>query len=86
MGLAKEKPGQHWRKETVAEFGAAILCECLGVEYALNWSYRYLEQYAKAVEKTPAQAAMETVDRICKCVDSILTEAGNLQQTALVAV
>ena len=78
LGNATEK-GQHWRKETVAEFGSAILAECLGLECSnLGGAYRYIESYAKAAEKTPQSACMECLDRICQAVALVLDTAESL--------
>ncbi len=76
LGNAVER-GQHWRKETVAEFGAAVLAECLGLEHAKDFggAYRYIEAYAKAAEKTVQSACMECLDRICQAVTLILDTA-----------
>jgi hypothetical protein len=85
LGNAVEK-GQHWRKETVAEFGAAILAECLGLECSnLGGAYSYIESYARAAEKTPQAACMECLDRICQAVALVLDAAESLQTQASVA-
>ena len=85
LGNAVEK-GQHWRKETVAEFGSAILAECLGLECSnLGGAYSYIESYAKAAEKTPQAACMECLDRICQAVTLVLDAAESLQTQASVA-
>ncbi len=80
LGNAVER-GQHWRKETVAEFGAAVLAECLGLEQAKDFggAYRYIESYAQAAEKTAQSACMECLDRICEAVALILDTAQSLQ-------
>lgn len=72
--------GQHWRKETVAEFGSAILAECLGLEGGSNLggAYKYIESYAKAAEKTPQAACLECLDRICQAVALVLDTAETL--------
>jgi hypothetical protein len=79
LGNAVER-GQHWRKETVAEFGAAVLAECLGIDHAKDFggAYRYIEAYAKAAEKTPESACMDALDRICQAVALILDTAETL--------
>ena len=80
LGNAVER-GQHWRKETVAEFGSAVLAECLGLESAkdLGGAYRYIESYAQAAEKTAESACMECLDRICQSVALILDTAQTLE-------
>lgn len=78
LGTATEKP-QHWRKETVAELGSAILAECLGLECAnLGGVYGYIESYAKNAEKTVQAACMDCLDRVCQAVALVLTEAESL--------
>jgi hypothetical protein len=85
LGNAVEK-GQHWRKEIVAEFGSAILAECLGLECSnLGGAYSYIESYARAAEKTPQAACMECLDRICQAVTLVLDAAESLQTQASVA-
>lgn len=83
LGNAAEK-GPHWRKETVAEFGAAILAECLGLEAEkdIGGAYRYIEQYAKAAEKDVQAACIECLDRICEAVNLILATAETLIHNA----
>ncbi len=87
LGNAVEK-GQHWRKETVAEFGSAILAACLGLEGGANLggAYRYIESYARAAEKTPQAACMECLDRICQAVALVLDTAETLTSETAVAV
>lgn len=83
LGNAVEK-GQHWRKETVAEFGSAILAECLGLECSnLGGAYSYIESYAKAADKTPQAACMECLDRICKAVSLVLSTAEGIEAAAV---
>ena len=80
--------GQHWRKETVAQLGASVLAECLGIESSslnLRWSYDYIEGYAKASEKTVESAAIECLDRICQAVSLILDEAEQMQTVCVAA-
>ena len=81
LGNAVEK-GQHWRKETVAVFGSAILAECLGLGESadLGGAYSYIEAYAKTAEKTPQAACMECLDRICKAVALVLDTAQSIEK------
>jgi hypothetical protein len=79
--------GQHWKSETVAEFGSAILAECLGLECSnLGGAYSYIESYAKAAEKTPQAACLECLDRICKAVSYVLDAAQALETASGKAV
>ena len=75
------KGGQHFRQEVVAEFGSAVLGECLGLGQAtdLGGAYEYIERYARAAEKTPVDACMECLDRVCLAVALILHTAEALE-------
>jgi hypothetical protein len=79
LGHLKEK-GQHWRSETVAELGGAILLECLGysTESDRGGCFEYIERYAEAAGLQPIQACMDVLKRTCEAVELILTEAGKL--------
>ena len=79
LGNLKEK-GQHWRSETVAELGGAILLECLGysTESDRGGCFEYIERYAEAAGLQPIQACMDVLKRTCEAVELILTEAGKL--------
>lgn len=90
LGNLTEK-GQHWRSETVAEFGGAVLAKCLGLDYDadLGGAYRYVKAYAEAAGKRPEAACMDCLERLCKAVALVLdtaehieAEAGQLAQTA----
>jgi len=84
LGTLTER-GQHWRSETVAELGAAVLGQITGTASPSNLAstYAYLQHYAKETEKPMAQAAMECLDRLCKCVESILETAQSTQAVAV---
>lgn len=79
LGNLKET-GQHWRSETVAEFGAAVLMIAMGQEQAadLGGAYRYIHLYAKDTGKTAPLAALECLDRICKAAQLIMDTAAAL--------
>jgi N-terminal domain of anti-restriction factor ArdC len=79
LGHLKEK-GQHWRSETVAELGGAILLECLGysTESDRGGCFEYIERYSEAAGLQPIQACMNVLKRTCEAVELILTEAGKL--------
>jgi hypothetical protein len=57
LGNLTEK-GQHWRSETVAELGGAILLECLGFssESDRGGCFEYISNYAQAADLQPIQA------------------------------
>lgn len=84
LGNLKEK-GQHWRSETVAELGGAILLECLGygTESDRGGCFEYIERYAEAAGLQPIQACMDVLKRACEAVELILTEAGRLSLQAV---
>ncbi len=77
--------GQHWRSETVAEFGSAVLAECLGYtrESDLGGAYEYVKAYAETGGKRPENAALECLDRICNAVALILETAESVQSVPL---
>jgi hypothetical protein len=79
LGNLKEK-GQHWRSETVAELGGAILLECLGYrsESDRGGCYDYISNYATEADLQPIQACMDVLKRTCDAVELILTETGKL--------
>ena len=76
LGNLKER-GQHWRSETVAELGGAILLEVLGFEQDSDRGgcYDYLEAYAKDAGLEPIQACADVLKRTCDAVNLLLTEA-----------
>jgi len=81
LGNLKEK-GQHWRSETVAELGGAILLECLGYdsESDRGGAWDYISRYASDAGLQPIQACMDVLKRTCEAVALILNEASILSQ------
>ena len=79
LGNLKER-GQHWRSETVAELGGAILLEALGFEYESDRGgcWDYVSHYAEDAEIEPVQACMDVLKRTCDAVNLLLTEAQTL--------
>lgn len=79
LGNLTEK-GQHWRSETVAELGGAILLECLGysTESNLGGCWDYVAHYAEDAGLQSIQACMNVLKRTCDAVELILTEAGKI--------
>jgi hypothetical protein len=79
LGNLKEK-GQHWRSETVAELGGAILLEALG--YAADSDrggcYEYIQAYAIEAGLEPIQACMDVLKRTCDAVNLVLNKAEKL--------
>lgn len=85
LGNLTEK-GQHWRSETVAELGGAILLECLGlhVESDRGGCWDYVSHYAKDAGLQPIQACMNVLKRTCDAVELILTEASRIRLKQLI--
>jgi hypothetical protein len=80
-GKLTEK-GQHWRSETVAELGGAVLLEILGFkqEADLGGCWEYIQSYAGKEDVGVAEACMRVLDRTCAAVGLILDTA---EQTKL---
>ncbi|HEY2838157.1 MAG TPA: hypothetical protein VGJ26_03360 [Pirellulales bacterium] len=72
--------GQHWRSETVAELGGAILLCCLGLslEADTGGAWDYISRYAKDAELEPITACMTVLKRTCDAVALILDTAEQL--------
>lgn len=81
LGQLKER-GQHWRSETVAELGGAVLLCCIGQEHEadLGGCWEYIKSYAEANNKESVQAALSVLNRTCKCVALILETADGLNR------
>ncbi len=90
LGNLKEQ-GQHWRSETVAELGGAILLTMIGEAEAADtggcWSY--VKAYADAAGIEPITACQRVLKRTCDAVALILDTAeqlaGNQQPEAAAA-
>ena len=82
LGNLKEK-GQHWRSETVAEFGAAVLAKCLDVEVEINLkkTFDYIQSYSKEAGKSVNSVCMECLERICESVDLVLKTAEEIKES-----
>lgn len=80
LGNLKEK-GQHWRSETVAELGGAILLECMGevAESDRGGCWEYVKNYAADADMDVAKACMDVLERACKAVELILDTAEALK-------
>lgn len=63
--------------EVVAEFGGAILLECLGhsVESDRGGAYAYIRRHAEEENRNPLGVCTELLDRTCGCVAFLLEEA-----------
>jgi antirestriction protein ArdC len=72
--------GQHWRSETVAELGGAILMYCLGYERDadVGGAWEYISAYANTAKIEPIKACMDVLKRCCEAVALILKVADEL--------
>ncbi|MFO0898984.1 MAG: ArdC family protein [Pirellulales bacterium] len=86
LGQLKEQ-GQHWRSETVAELGGAIVLEMLGMADDADrggcWSY--VKAYADAAGIEPITACQRCLKRTCDAVALILDTAEQLAAQAIAA-
>jgi hypothetical protein len=85
---ADDRRGQRVAKslaaEVVAEFGGAILLECLGytAESDRGGAYSYLRHFCEKEKRNLLGACTELLDRTCACVALILEEAEKLAAPA----
>jgi hypothetical protein len=87
LGKLTER-GQHWRSETVAELGGAILLSVLGLEHDadLGGCWGYVEAYATDANIEPIAACQRVLKRTCDAVALILDTAEKLQGAEVAAV
>jgi hypothetical protein len=80
LGNLKER-GQHWRSETVAELGGAVLLEILGhgAESDRGGCWEYLKAYADDTGIEPITACQRVLKRTCDAVALILDTAEELK-------
>lgn len=78
LGVLKE--GAKWQRETVAEFGSAILMELLGIEDQpdLGGAYKYIASHAQQTNVPVVRACFQVLERTCNAVQLILDEAQHL--------
>lgn len=71
--------GQHWRSETVAELGGAILMMVMGYETEadLGGAWDYISKYAATAKIEPVKACMDVLKRTCEAVSMILEAASD---------
>lgn len=76
-----KETGQHWRSETVAELGGAILLYSMGYtrDADLGGAWQYIETYAKRENKDPLSCCIQVLKRTCEAVDLILRTAEAIQ-------
>ena len=84
MDSELSEKGQHWRSETVAELGGAVLLKVLGfdLDADLGGCWKYVQSYAKAAEIEPIAACQHVLRRLCDAVALILDTAESLAVTA----
>jgi hypothetical protein len=80
LGKLTER-GQHWRSETVAELGGAVLLTCLGLEHDadVGGCWEYVSAYARDAGLEPLVACQRALKRTCDAVALILDTAETLQ-------
>ncbi len=80
LGNLNER-GQHWRSETVAELGSAILLSVLGdkSDADLGGCWDYVASYAKDASIEPIVACQRVLKRTCDAVALILDTAESLK-------
>jgi len=76
LGQLQER-GQHWRSETVAELGGAVLLEALGYETESDRGgcWEYVQAYATDAGIEPITACQRALKRTCDAVALILDTA-----------
>ncbi len=69
--------GQHWRSETVAELGGAVLLEVLGMGHDadVGGCWEYVQHYAEQERIGVTEACMRVLYRTCAAVGLILDTA-----------
>ena len=80
LGTLTRKGGQQLDNETVAEFGGAVLLECLGYETESDrgGALEYINRHAKEHKRSLISVCSELLDRTCACVEFILDTAEEL--------
>jgi hypothetical protein len=83
LGNLKVGRGPRLDDEIVAEFGGAVLLECLGFrdESDRGGAFNYIQAYCRDHKRELISAVTDLVDRTCKCVDLILRSADQLSST-----
>jgi hypothetical protein len=86
LGKLTER-GQHWRSETVAELGGAVLLECVGhpVEADRGGAWDYIQRYARDAGLEPIGACQKVLGRVCDAVALVLETADTLRQPTAMA-
>ena len=79
--------GQHWRSETVAELGGAVLLTVLGLKHEadLGGCWRYIKSYAAKEGIDTFKACNLVLERTCEAVALVLDTAEALKSGTGVA-
>ena len=74
LGTLTEKR-QHWRPETVAEFGGCVLAHLIGEPDQADEGgcFDYITHYADEADLAPITACTQVIERVVACIDLILT-------------
>ena len=74
--------GQHWRSETVAELGGAVLLHVLGFRHEadLGGCWAYIRHYAKQQKVDVLEVCGRVLDRTCRAVALLLDTAAEIKQ------
>jgi antirestriction protein ArdC len=74
--------GQHWRNETVAELGGAVLLQILGYPHDadLGGCWEYIQRYAEKAGLEVIDACGKVLQRTCEAVALILDTADALRE------
>jgi len=77
-----QESGQHWRAETVAELGGAVLLCLLGRQgdADLGGCWRYVQKYASEAGIEPVEACGRVLDRMAGAIALILDTAQQIEQ------
>lgn len=80
LGSLTRRPGQQLDNEVVAEFGGAVLLECLGytVDSDRGGAFEYIEAYAEKHERSVIGVCTDLIERTCSCVAHILEASEQL--------
>jgi len=80
----KKVPGQDMENEVVAELGGAVILKMLGYEHEadLGGAWSYIQGYTGKKKETAISVCMRLIDRICNCVNLILTDAEKIREAA----
>lgn len=84
-GTLKKRMGQDPENEIVAELGGSVLLQILGFneESDVGGAWEYIKHYAGDDEKKTIKTCMQLIDRVCRCVDTILKESSEITDPKL---